>query len=390
MKKIAFIPVRGGSKSIPLKNIKKINGRPLVYWTIDAAVQCGEIDEVIVSTDSTEIKKVVNEYDREDFGKLRCINRDPLNASDTATTESVLIEFTEKLDKESKIILIQATSPLLQSSHLEEALQIIEKNNYDSLVSMVKQKRFIWKQGENGLVSPINYSLSERPRRQEFNGYLVENGAFYISSSSLILETKLRVSGKIGYYEMPPETYFEIDEISDWMIVESFLKEAHKKDFFSKISKIKLLATDCDGVLTDAGMYYSKEGDVLKKFNTKDGMGLSLLQKKGIILAIITGENSEIVKRRAEKLGISECFLGCKDKVAIMDELIDKYHLTYNEVAYIGDDINDQELLQKVGISFSVNDAVDIIKESVDYVAKRNGGDGAVREISDLILKYKA
>lgn len=385
-KVVAFIPVRGGSKSIPLKNIKNINGRPLVYWTIDAAIQCDYIDEVFVSTDSIEIENVIASYDRNHKGKLQCISRNPENATDTATTESALLEFAKKV-KAKDVILLQATSPLTSYTDLNQAFYKFYSGKFDSLLSLVRQKRFLWKDDFAGTVEPINYDIVTRPRRQDFKGYLVENGAFYITTYGALLKTGLRISGKIGYYEMPEETYVEIDEPEDWDIVENLLRRRHNpNDFKIKLKSIKLFATDCDGVLTDAGMYYSVEGDALKKFNTKDGMGLSRLKENNIILAILTGEDSEIVNKRAEKIGIDEVYLGCKDKVAAMNELLVKYNLTYENVAYIGDDLNDLDLLKKVGCSFSVADAIQIVKDNVDYVTLLKGGEGAVREVADLLL----
>ncbi|MBY0123459.1 acylneuraminate cytidylyltransferase [Bacillus sp. S/N-304-OC-R1] len=386
---VAFIPVRGGSKSIPLKNIKELNGRPLVYWSIDAAVESKDIDEVYVSTDSEKIREVVLNYDRNSYGKLKCIGRDPANATDNATTESVLLEFAIQ-NPADVIILIQATSPLLQPEHLHEALQKYSLNKYNSLLSVVRQKRFIWNVKEDETVVPFNYSPERRPRRQEFNGYLVENGAFYITERTKLLATKIRISGRVGFYEMPEEAFLEIDEPNDWLIIEQLIKKMNPKtNLKERISNLKMLATDCDGVLTDAGMYYSHEGDLLKKFNTKDGMGFSLLKQQGIILAILTGENSGIVKKRAEKLGIEDVYLDCKNKLAAMEELLKKYNLTFNDVGYVGDDINDLNLLNKVGVSFSVEDAVEEVKKSVDYVSRKKGGSGALREIADLILAHR-
>jgi N-acylneuraminate cytidylyltransferase len=154
-----------------------------------------------------------------------------------------------------------------------------------------------------------------------------------------------------------------------------------------KFDKIKCVLSDCDGVLTDGGMYYSQNGDELKKFNTKDGKGFELLRKNGYITGIITGENIDLVKRRAEKLQLDEVFLGVKDKIAILDEICNKYDLKYENIAYIGDDINDLEIMKHVGLSFAVNNAIDSVKEVSDYVTLLNGGDGAVREFIEFILK---
>lgn len=384
VKTIAIIPVRGGSKSIPLKNIKKMCNRPLVYWTIDAAVNCKYIDEVYISTDSAEIIKAINQYDQDTFNKLLIFNRSEEGATDTASTEYAMLELSEKIQSDT-IVLLQATSPLTTAQHLNEAFELYKKEDFDSLLSVVNQKRFIWKKEGNSVGQAVNYIPFERPRRQDFDGYYVENGAFYITQTSRLNETKCRISGEIGLYEMPEETYFEIDEPSDWEVVEILLR--NKKALEKSNVDIKLFATDCDGVLTDAGMYYSAEGDVMKKFNTKDGMGFALLREQGIIPAILTGENSKIVTKRAEKLQISEVFLGCKDKVKAMEQLLLKYNLKYENVAYIGDDLNDLALLEKVGMSFAVRDAVPEVIKSVDYVTTRCGGDGAVREAIDFLLR---
>lgn len=384
---VAFIPVRGGSKSIPLKNIREMNGQPLVYWTIDAAVNCQYIDEVYVSTDSDQIHDIVSKYNKKNAHKLTCIGRSKEAATDTAATESAMIEFANHYDFNS-IVLIQATSPLLEAEDLERAIKKYNQENYDSLLSLVRQKRFIWEENEQE-VKPKNYDVFNRPRRQDFDGFLIENGAFYITKRNLLLETGSRISGNIGYYEMNEDSYFEIDELNDWLIVEQLMKK--KKQISAGINKrlqeIKLFATDCDGVLTDSGMYYTEQGDELKKFNTKDGMGIGLLKKKGIKTAIITGENSTLVERRGEKIGIDDVFLGIKDKMKVMEQLLKKYNITYEQVAYVGDDINDLELLQKVGVSFSVKDAVEVVRRNVDYVTNAKGGEGAVREITDLLVQ---
>lgn len=153
--------------------------------------------------------------------------------------------------------------------------------------------------------------------------------------------------------------------------------------------KIKLFITDIDGVWTDGGMYYDKEDNEWKKFNTSDSAGVLFLKLAKIDFAIITGENTPIVQRRADKLGVVNCFLGIKDKVAIAEKLLEKYKLTWQEVAYIGDDINDIKLLQKVGLSACPNQAPDYIKSQVDWVLTKNGGDGVFREFVERYLDEK-
>lgn len=382
---VAFIPVRGGSKSIPLKNIKLLNGRPLIYWTLDAAVKCDEIDAVVVSTDSKEIKNVVEKYNS---SKITVISRSEEVSTDTASTESVMIEFAKNYDFQN-IVLVQATSPLLDSGDISKGIIRFFEDGVDSVLSVVRQKRFIWAE-KSEVAKAINYDPISRPRRQEFKGFLVENGAFYITSKKDLLSTECRISGNIAAVEMPEETYFEIDEPSDWTIVEGLLKKKSNSGLNDLVTtKIKCVLTDSDGVLTDGGMYYSENGDELKKFNTKDGMGFKLLRESGIITGIITGENIELVKRRAEKMKVDEVYLGIQDKMKILDEICSKYDLDYKEIAYIGDDINDLEVIKTVGLGCTVNDGMECVKEVAKVITNAKGGEGAVREVVEIILKTK-
>ena len=154
----------------------------------------------------------------------------------------------------------------------------------------------------------------------------------------------------------------------------------------SVLRGIKLFATDVDGVLTDAGMYYAESGDEWKKFNTRDGMGIKLLQRAGIITAIVTQERTKLVARRAEKLMIPELHQGVMDKLSLVREMAARYGFTLRQVAYIGDDINDLETLKAVGFSASPADGMPQVAAAVDYVCRKKGGEGAVREIIEMIL----
>ena len=156
------------------------------------------------------------------------------------------------------------------------------------------------------------------------------------------------------------------------------------------LQRLRLFATDVDGVLTDAGMYYSESGEELKKFNTRDGMGIKLLQRAGLITALITMEETKLVTRRAEKLAIPEVHQGVRDKLAVMREMVARHGLTLQQVAYIGDDVNDLEVLNAVGFSAAPADALPAVRDAVDYVCRQKGGEGAVREVADLILEAKS
>lgn len=223
-KNVAFIPVRGGSKSIPYKNIKEINGKPLVYWSAKAANDCEYIDKVYICTENECIKNVVNNFIKaENLKKISVIDRSEQSARDTASTEEVMLEFASKYSFEN-IILLQATSPLVSSEDINNAFTTFNKENIDSVLSVVRQKRFIWKQKNEEIYEPLNYDVYNRPLRQEFEGFFVENGAVYITSKDKLIESRNRVSGNIAVVEMNEKTYFEIDEPEDWLIVEGLMK----------------------------------------------------------------------------------------------------------------------------------------------------------------------
>ncbi len=179
------------------------------------------------------------------------------------------------------------------------------------------------------------------------------------------------------------------------IVLESADEERVFEKFFSSMQKrvdveipeIKMLLTDCDGCLTDAGMYYSEFGDELKKFNTRDGMGFALLRRRGIITGIITSECVDLNRRRAEKLKLDIFESGCKDKVAVVSRICSEYKIDFNNVCYIGDDINDVGVIKLVGLGCAPADAMPQVINAARYVTKAKGGEGVIREVVDLILR---
>lgn len=151
-------------------------------------------------------------------------------------------------------------------------------------------------------------------------------------------------------------------------------------------ASIRLFVTDVDGTLTDGGMYYGVEGELMKRFNTRDAMGLQLLRDAGIAVAIITAEDSAIVLRRAEKLRISDVVLGAQDKLTELRQICDGHDIELSQVAYVGDDVNDLEVMRAVGVSYAVADAVPAVQEVADLVLSKGGGFGAVREAAERVL----
>lgn len=176
----------------------------------------------------------------------------------------------------------------------------------------------------------------------------------------------------------------------DSMVIDNQLKQKnlHLKE---KLEKIKLVLTDNDGVLTDTGVYYSPKGEELKRFSIRDGMGVERLRKyAGIETIIITGEESGSVKARAEKLKIQEYYLGVKKKEELLKEIVKKNKVNTDQIAFIGDDSNDFELMKLVGLKVTPVDGMNFIKEICDYVCENRAGNGAFREMAELILAFQS
>ena len=216
---IAFIPARCGSESIPFKNIKIICGKPLIYWALLSLTNSKKIDQIYVATDCDEIKDVVLDFN---FSNVQIFDRSDTNASNTASTESVMLEFleNERFSDDDLFLLIQVTNPFTSSNDFDDAIDTIKSSNkFDSILSCVETKRFFWT--KNG--KSINYNYNSRPRRQDFEGILMENGAFYINTVANIKKYKNRLSGNIHPYLMPEYSAVEADEEDDWLMLEKLM-----------------------------------------------------------------------------------------------------------------------------------------------------------------------
>lgn len=381
MKTIAVIPIRKGSEGIPNKNKKKMLGRPLFSWVLGAAI-FSELDEVYVFTDDQEVIVFI-EKEYAWTPKVKAILRNDENANDTASTESAMIEFAEKINFDfDKLCLLQATSPLTTSENISEAIIHMYIPGNQSVLSVVRTHRFCW----NADGTPQNYDVFNRPRRQDFAGLLIENGAIYLTTKDAFLESKNRVSKKIGLMEMPEETLQEIDTMYDWTIVENLL--ANRQKASKKQDQIKFLILDVDGVFTDGCVYYDANGELAKKFDMRDGMGLEILRQNQVEVVVITSENSELVAKRMQKLQIQHTFLGVKDKYSFLQNFINQQETSWGNLAYVGDDVNDLASLCTVGWSFAPNNATNIVKEHVDNILNNDAGAGAIREVCEWILKY--
>ncbi len=211
------MPLRGGSKSIPLKNILEIEGKPLFAWALESAVVSGCFDTILVATDSAQIKEAVQNW----FGdQVTVVSRTKYSATHTAATELVMMEVCMKFDF-SVMSLIQATSPLTKPEHFSEAKSIFIEKSLDSLFTGVEKKSFYWSYKNQ----PLNYQPTKRPRRQDFEGCIEENGAFYFTKKEILRGYQSRLGGKIGHYLMPESTAVELDEPADVEVIAGLLSK---------------------------------------------------------------------------------------------------------------------------------------------------------------------
>lgn len=203
---VALVPMRGGSKGIRNKNVIDILGKPLCFYSLDALVQSGVFDKIVVSTDSDLIEETVEALQ---LG-VEIYRRPSMLGGDNVSTEDVIRDFLDHYSADF-VVLAQITSPLITSENVKEVVHQYKTTSVDSIVSVVRFKRFIW----SADAQPLNYSPLKRPRRQDFSGSLVENGAIYIFSPDGFLNNNSRLHGKIGLYEMTEENFVEVDELND-------------------------------------------------------------------------------------------------------------------------------------------------------------------------------
>ncbi len=381
MHKIGFIPLRKNSKGIVNKNKRKMVGRPLFTWVLGEAI-FSDLDEVFVFTDDKDLITFINkEYAWSK--KVKAILRSEESASDKASTESAIIEFCDKInDKFDIFCLLQATSPFTTKENINDCLSKVIMENNDSALTVAKTHRFIWnKEG-----TAINYDIFKRPRRQDFDGLLVENGAVYTTTKESLKSTKNRIGGKMAVVEMSDDSLYEVDNESDWIIVEQLLIQRQKTN--KQTDRIAYLILDVDGVFTDGSVSYSKNGELAKNFDMRDGMGLEILREHNVDVMVMTSEDSEIVAKRMKKLKIDNVYLGVKDKYSLLKSISKKKSLSMNNIAYIGDDINDLTNICSVGWSFAPNNATTIVKQHADMILSKNSGNGAIRAACEFIINF--
>ena len=227
MEILSIIPVRGGSKGIPLKNIVLINKKPLLYYTVNASLKSKLVTKTIVSTDHEKISNVAKSLGSE------VIKRPKKLANDHVALEPSISQTLDHLKKTENykpdiILILQNTSPLRNSKHIDEALTLLKKRNYDSVLSGFSYYTFLWKKQKDSTVIPLTYDPRKRPNHQKMYEQLYENGALFATTYSAFKKSGCRISGRIGFYKMPIELSYNIDTFGDLKDITRIMKTLGK------------------------------------------------------------------------------------------------------------------------------------------------------------------
>ncbi|XP_041842677.1 N-acylneuraminate cytidylyltransferase-like isoform X2 [Melanotaenia boesemani] len=385
---VALILARGGSKGIRLKNIKKLAGVPLIGWVLRAAIDSNAFDSVWVSTDHDEIEEVAK------FWGAKVHRRSPEVSKDSSTSLETIQEFVRRNPDADVICNIQATSPCLHPVHLKEALEMITDKGYTSVFSVVRRHQFRWKEvkkGSSEATRPVNLNPKKRPRRQDWDGELCENGSFYFATKDLIMNKCCLQGGTIGYCEMRPEYSVDIDVDIDWPVAE---QRVLRYGYFGRITPevVRLMLCKVWGCLTDGRIYLSVSQEEMLSINARDVTGLRLLQKENVEVLLLTSSLDPLAESLAIKLSQRT---GCEmmqvgeDPLKDLQPFLEKKKWEWKDVAYMGNDKEDVSCLNLAGLSAVPGDApIDAVR-AAKYTCSHDGGMGAVREFAEHILLQK-
>ena len=349
------------------QNRKKCLGRPLFCWVLTQAI-FSKLDKIAIATDSdwviTFIKTHYTWTDKIDFVSL------PQNTNNADYRETALHFLKHTQTPYTTLSLLFAANPFVQSGDINRCVEAINDNQSTSK-TVVNLNRKIYD--------------SESSMLTNDDDLFVENSGVISTNISSFLAEK-DFDNNCALITMPKESLNANDENLNWSLVEQQLAQSLISQ--KQCKRINYVVLDVDGVFTDGGIYYDSDGEMAKRFDMRDGMGLEILREHDVDVIIMTSENSELVKKRMQKLKINYVFLGAKDKYSLLEHFIRKNNLDRSEIAYVGDDVNDLANLCSVGWSFAPKNATNNVLPLVDVVLSKPSGNGAIREVCEFVLKY--
>lgn len=397
---LALIPARGGSKSIPRKNIKHLGGYPLIAYSIAAGLQAKHVDRVVVTTDDDEIAEIASHYGAEvPFMRPKALGEDYITDLPVFLHALKWFDDNESWSPDA-VVHLRPTSPFRPRNCIDEAVECILKDDQADSVRGVTpsgENPFKMWQLQNGAMKPLIRTQDKEsynmPRQQLPSTYW-HSGHIDIITYKTITEKKSMSGDRILPYLIDPQYAVDLDTPVDWRYAEYLIQQ--KPDLVikplngnqPKFSDIQLLVLDFDGVFTDNRVYINEKGIETVQCNRADGMGIDLLKKKNITVIVLSTEENPVVTARCKKFGIP-CLQGIKDKGKAMDEIIQQYDIDPKYIGFVGNDFNDLPALRKVGFPVAVADAYPEVLKQVSWILSKKGGRGAIREMCDLILNQK-
>jgi len=342
------------------------------------------VDRVSVSTDDPEIGEIAIRHG------AGVIERPSELSGDEASSESALLHGFHHL-RESEgyspdiLVFVQCTSPLLTTADVDGAVETFFEEDADVVFSATDFHGFLWRPEHDGSVSGINHDPAERKRRQDRDTQYMETGGVYVMDREGFEEAEHRFFGRVVPYEVPQERSMEIDRPVDLTIAEELLREKQAGDKVQKLpNPIEALVLDFDGVFTDNKVHVRQDRMEMVVCHRGDGWGLSELKERGLPIWVLSTEKNPVVQARCDKLDLP-CMHGAEDKKALLTHWLADRDIDPEHVVFLGNDVNDQECLRLVGCGAVVADAHPDVKPSANLVLSTDGGEGAVRELTDLI-----
>jgi N-acylneuraminate cytidylyltransferase len=377
MSNIAIIPCRGGSKGIPRKNLQLVHGVPLVIRSIYTCLNAG-IDEVFVSTDDETIAAYAI------VAGAKVLNRPSVLSQDHSSTDEVLAHAIQSLidlgyKGNDRLFLLQATSPFTQSSTLLNGIRLLEENPNSGIFTTQEWHGFIWNLNDQ-IATPDHHDHRSRSRRQDLSPRVLETGGIYGAKIDSFLTSKIRFVDPLIAIHVGRKEGIEIDSREDL----DFCNNIYDRSSKSPQAKIKIIFSDYDGVFTDNTVLQNEDGEYGTRINRSDGVAINKFKSRGIPLVIITGEKSGSAFSRAEKLKI-EC-IHSEDKLLEIIKYCSIRSIRLSEVAYVGNDINDLGPLATCGWSFAPMDAHGDVAIYSRNLLQSKGGEGVIRELSEILL----
>lgn len=390
MTALVVVPARGGSQGVPLKNLRRVGGVPLVGRAAAAALAAPAVDAVVVSTDHAGIAAAARDAGAE------VVDRPVEISGPTATSESAVLHALDAWEarqpggrRADVVVLVQPTSPFLRPEDLDAAVRSVEAGEADSVFSAVETHAFLWRETDaaDGATG-VNHDRAVRPRRQDLEPQLRETGAFYVMRADALRRTGHRFTGRVAVQRVPEAHSLEIDTEAELELAVALAGVLERPGPPAGLERVQAVVTDFDGVHTADDAWVDTHGVESVRVSRSDGMGVERLRRAGVPVLVLSKERDGVVARRAAKLGV-EVLHGVERKAEVLARWMQESSLDPARVVYVGNDVNDLGPLALVGWPAAVADASPAVLAAARLRLSRPGGHGAVRELAELVLTAK-